>query len=165
MKTREKHADPKTEKIPPSSDEIIQLIMDEIERLFNDNPDVKPSQIGRIGIGWPGPPNYQNRTVNATYLDFENYPLQERLEERFEAKYGRKIEVLIVMDSNAGLAGERLSPHGGLYGESNGAVVDLATGISFTVSSGGKILDSIVYTPKPGTKDYGAMKIVTGLGV
>ena len=96
-----------------------------------------------VGLAWPGPGDYERGIVSATFLPgFEAFPLKAALSEVLQRRFGRPVPVTLMLDAVADLLGEVRSPEGGLYGRSDGMILNLATGVAAGLLADGHDVNS-----------------------
>ena len=120
--------------------DIIGLLIDEIDCLLKAYP-LSVQEIGCVGIAWPGPVDNDKNTVTASFLPFNQHPLEEEFNKAFKRKYNKDINTVVIMDTYADVGGELKG--GLLRGKKNGVVINLATGVGAGVLRSGMIIDSI----------------------
>ena len=121
---------------PKTSDEALfaeiwSQIEEEIGIAGSDN-------VVKIGVASPGPLNEEAGVVETPEnIPFRNFPLRTRIEEAFNARYGRRVQVEIKHDAGAASLGE-VSLRGTLPHCQNMTFVVWGTGIGNGVIKNGK---------------------------
>ena len=122
---------------PP--ERILEMIAGKTEELLA-RQGLQPSG---VGLAWPGPGDYDQGIVSATFLPgFEAFPLKTSLGQVLHRVFGKPVPVTLMLDAVADLLGEVRSPEGGLHGRGDGMVLNLATGVAAGLLADGHIVTS-----------------------
>ncbi len=128
-------------------DSLLAIAVNEVAILL-EKGSASISDVARIGIAWPGPGEYDQGILKATFIPGlgQDTNVHQMLRDAFEYRFGpeaHNILILSCLDAHARALGE-LSLRNGAFAEErsalDGVIINIATGVAGAIIRSGRVM-------------------------